>query len=94
MVEQAATEQTYFYPVVETTHKDNICHFVFVHFPSPSRDTQVSIRAQEVGLAVKSLDGAGVPGVEVFLPGDGASPAMLYQNSRAILLCPSQVKFS
>ena len=62
---------------------------------APSRDAQVSIRAQEVvELAVKSLDGAGVPGVEMFLPGDGASPAMLYRNSRAILLCPPQVKFS
>ena len=79
MVVRTATGQTYSYPVVETVHKDNICHLVFA--PLRSRDVQVSVRAQEVAeRAVISLDGAGVFGVEMFLLGDGASPAMLYRN--------------
>ena len=79
MVVRTATGQTYSYPVVETVHKDNICHLVFA--PLRSRDAQVSVRAQEVAeRAVISLDGAGVFGVEMFLLGDGASPVMLYRN--------------
>lgn len=74
MVVRTVGGETYSYPVVETFHKDNICHLVFA--PFRSRDPQISVRAQEVAeKAVESLSGAGVFGVEMFLLGDGASPS-------------------
>lgn len=58
------------YPIVETVHRDNICHLVFA--PLRSRDPQISARAQEIAeTTVKSLSGAGVFAVEMFLLGDG-----------------------
>ncbi|KAI9509125.1 Phosphoribosylaminoimidazole carboxylase [Russula earlei] len=70
MVVRTAGGQTFSYPVVETVHKDNICHLVFA--PLRSRDPQLYVRAQEIAeMAVKSLDGAGVFGVEMFLLEDG-----------------------
>jgi len=70
MVVRTAEGRVYSYPVVETVHKDNICHLVFA--PLRTRDSQLSARAQEIAeTTVKSLDGAGVFGVEMFLLDDG-----------------------
>ncbi|KAJ7062798.1 phosphoribosylaminoimidazole carboxylase [Mycena amicta] len=58
------------YPVVETVHKENICHLVFA--PLRSRDPTLSRRAQSGAMdAIKTFDGAGVFGVEMFLMQDG-----------------------
>lgn len=58
------------YPVVETIHKNSICHLVFA--PLRSRDPTLTSRAQSVAeTAVKHLHGAGVFGVEMFLMEDG-----------------------
>jgi len=52
------------YPTVETIHQDNICHLVFAPARVPL-DTQR--KAREVAeAAVKTLQGAGVFGVEMF----------------------------
>ncbi len=70
MVVRTAVGQTCSYPVVETVHKDNICHLVFA--PLRSRDPQLAARAQEVAeRTVQSLSGAGIFGVEMFLLADG-----------------------
>ncbi|KAH7682042.1 Phosphoribosylaminoimidazole carboxylase protein [Dioscorea alata] len=57
------------YPVVETIHKNNICHIV-------EAPADVSQKVKELSLdvaqkAVGSLEGAGVFAVELFLTGDG-----------------------
>ena len=62
------------YPVVETVHKNNICHLVFA--PFRSHDPLVAYRAQHVAeSAVQTLQGAGVFGVEMFLMQDGTYPS-------------------
>ncbi|OBZ71826.1 phosphoribosylaminoimidazole carboxylase [Grifola frondosa] len=59
------------YPVVETVHKNNICHLVFA--PLRSQDLSVPARARTVAeAAVTTLQGAGVFGVEMFLMKDGS----------------------
>ncbi|GMY20675.1 phosphoribosylaminoimidazole carboxylase, chloroplastic-like isoform X1 [Fagus crenata] len=57
------------YPVVETIHKENICHIV----KAPANVTSdIRKRAADVAYkAVSSLEGAGVFAVELFLTGDG-----------------------
>ena len=56
--------------LVETVHKENICHLVFA--PLRSRDPSIAARARLVAEnAVKTLQGAGVFGVEMFLMADG-----------------------
>lgn len=58
------------YPVVETVHKDNICHLVFA--PLRSKDASLDSRARAVAEeAIKSLPGAGIFGVEMFLMENG-----------------------
>lgn len=58
------------YPVVETVHKDNICHLVFA--PLRTRDPSIIQAAKNVAeSAVKSFTGAGIFGVEMFLLEDG-----------------------
>lgn len=70
MVVRTAKGQTFSYPVVETVHKDNICHLVFA--PLRSRDPKLAARAQEIAeRTVQSLSGAGIFGVEMFLLADG-----------------------
>jgi phosphoribosylaminoimidazole carboxylase len=70
MVVRTAGGQTRSYPVVETVHKDNICHLVFA--PLRSRDPQIAVHAQDIAeRTVRSLSGAGVFGVEMFLLADG-----------------------
>lgn len=57
------------YPVVETIHKNNICHTVFA--PAPI-DKKIMKKVQ--GLAMKTmqhLKGAGVFGIEMFLTKEG-----------------------
>lgn len=71
MVVRTTTGDVVSYPVVETVHKNNICHLVFA--PLRTRDSTLSARAKTVAeTAVKSLSGAGVFGVEMFLLEDGA----------------------
>ncbi|GMY10442.1 phosphoribosylaminoimidazole carboxylase, chloroplastic isoform X1 [Fagus crenata] len=57
------------YPVVETIHKENICHIV----KAPANVTSdIRKRAADVAYkAVSSLEGAGVFAVELFFTGDG-----------------------
>ncbi|KAK4778116.1 hypothetical protein SAY87_018303 [Trapa incisa] len=57
------------YPVVETIHKENICHIV----KAPA-DVSWKVRSLATDVACKaisSLEGAGVFAVELFLTGDG-----------------------
>lgn len=57
------------YPVVETMHKNNICHIVIA--PAPILTTQ-NKKAQLLGKKVmQALKGAGVFGIEMFLTKDG-----------------------
>ncbi|KAH9920782.1 uncharacterized protein B0H18DRAFT_1023161 [Fomitopsis serialis] len=60
MVVRSATGEIASYPVVETVHRDNICHLVF----APLRSSDEA--------SVKTLEGAGVFGVEMFLVEDGS----------------------
>ncbi|KAJ6596749.1 hypothetical protein B0H10DRAFT_2167692 [Mycena sp. CBHHK59/15] len=59
MVVRSTTGETKAYPVVETIHKENVCHLVFA--PLRTRDATLSSRAQR----------AGVFGVEMFLMDNG-----------------------
>lgn len=71
------------YPAVETVHKNSICHLVFA--PLRSHDPLVASRAQLVAeSAIRTLQGAGVFGVEMFLMQDGT-----YASRRSHLLHPS-----
>ncbi|KAJ7122898.1 Phosphoribosylaminoimidazole carboxylase [Mycena epipterygia] len=70
MVVRGTTGEVRAYPVVETVHKENVCHLVFA--PLRTRDATLSRRAQSVAEdAVKTFEGAGVFGVEMFLMEDG-----------------------
>ncbi|KAG1740327.1 hypothetical protein EDB19DRAFT_1709189 [Suillus lakei] len=71
MVVRSTAGEVRSYPAVETIHKDNICHLVFA--PLRNRDPHVAIRAPSVAeAAVKTFQGAGVFGVEMFLMEDGS----------------------
>ncbi|OMO71986.1 hypothetical protein CCACVL1_18004 [Corchorus capsularis] len=57
------------YPVVETIHKENICHIVKAPADVPWKIRKL---ANDVAYkAISSLEGAGVFAVELFLTGDG-----------------------
>ncbi len=76
MVVRSRSGEVVSYPVVETVHKQNICHLVFA--PLRSRDPSIAARARAVAeTAVKTLKGAGVFGVEMFLMADGSSFSIL-----------------
>jgi phosphoribosylaminoimidazole carboxylase len=76
MVVRSTNGEVRAYPVVETVHKENVCHLVFA--PLRTQDATLSRRAQSVAEdAVKTFEGAGVFGVEMFLMDDG-------NNSRCI----------
>ncbi|KAL1678156.1 hypothetical protein EV122DRAFT_212579 [Schizophyllum commune] len=78
MVVRAASGEVRAYPAVETIHKHNICHLVFA--PIRSADPTLAARAQTIAEnAVRTLSGAGVFGVEMFLLEDGT----LYVNEIA-----------
>ena len=70
MVVRTTDGEVQSYPVVETVHKNNICHLVFA--PLRCRDPVLSRKARLIAeAAVKSLSGAGIFGVEMFLMEDG-----------------------
>ncbi|CAE6502136.1 unnamed protein product [Rhizoctonia solani] len=70
MVVRGLDGQVKSYPVVETVHKNNICHLVF----APARESPVVIQAARklAEDAVRTFTGAGVFGVEMFLMPDAA----------------------
>ncbi|KAG2177976.1 hypothetical protein INT43_003229 [Umbelopsis isabellina] len=70
MVVRRANGEVRAYPVVETVHKNSICHLVI----APAQvDGVVAERAQKVAEnAIKTFSGAGVFGVEMFMMEDGA----------------------
>jgi len=73
MVVKGADGEVRSYPAVETVHKDNICHLVFA--PLRSGDATLGRRACDVAeAAVRTFEGAGVYGVEMFLMEDGKEP--------------------
>ncbi|KAJ7174618.1 Phosphoribosylaminoimidazole carboxylase [Mycena filopes] len=70
MVVRSTSGEVRAYPVVETVHKENVCHLVFA--PLRTRDATLPRRAQRIAEeAVKTFEGAGVFGVEMFLLDDG-----------------------
>ncbi|KAG2014186.1 phosphoribosylaminoimidazole carboxylase [Coprinopsis cinerea AmutBmut pab1-1] len=70
MVVRTTSGEVASYPVVETVHKDNICHLVFA--PLRSEDPTLSHRARSIAEdAVRSFTGAGIFGVEMFLLENG-----------------------
>jgi len=70
MVVQTTSGDVRSYPVVETIQKDNITHLVFA--PLRTHDATVCARAQTIAeAAVKTFEGAGVFGVEMFLLENG-----------------------
>lgn len=70
MVVRSTSGEVMSYPVVETVHKENICHLVFAPFrhANPKVITRACRLAEE---AVGTFSGAGVFGVELFLLDDG-----------------------
>ncbi|KAL3141483.1 hypothetical protein ABBQ32_005045 [Trebouxia sp. C0010 RCD-2024] len=69
MVARSSNGEIKAFPVVETIHKDNICHTTEVPARIPS---SIQLNAQKVASqAVACLEGAGVFGVEMFLLADG-----------------------
>ena len=85
MVVRSARGEVRSYPVVETVHKDNICHLVFAPLRHP--DPNVIRLAKEVAeKATQTFEGAGVFGVEMFLLADGARLALRDASSHRIYL--------
>ena len=81
MVVRSTSGEVRSYPIVETVHKDNICHLVFA--PLRSKDPVVTKRARLVAeSAIRSLEGAGVFGVEMFLLDDGKFRILRFQMPR------------
>eukprot|EP00742_Colponemidia_sp_Colp-10_P003533 GILJ01003764.1.p1 GENE.GILJ01003764.1~~GILJ01003764.1.p1 ORF type:complete len:573 (-),score=79.28 GILJ01003764.1:183-1901(-) len=67
----ADNNQLVCFPVVQTIHRNNICHITFTP-PAFSCDSVTLKRAEEVAKkAIASLTGAGVFGVEMFLLSNG-----------------------
>ncbi|KAF9097193.1 phosphoribosylaminoimidazole carboxylase ade2 [Mortierella sp. AD031] len=81
MVVRSVTGEVRSYPVVETVHKNSICHLVFAPAQvgrgltgtsDETFSTSIQERARKVAEnAITSLSGAGVFGVEMFLMHDG-----------------------
>ncbi|KAJ3702269.1 hypothetical protein LUZ61_005974 [Rhynchospora tenuis] len=69
IVARSRDGSTLCYPVVETVHKDNICHVVEAPADIPEKTKKLSIDIAQK--AVGSLEGAGVFAVELFLTQDG-----------------------
>lgn len=69
MVVRRANGEIRSYPVVETIHKNSICHLVI----APAQiDGSVAVKAQQIAEnAIKSFPGAGIFGVEMFVMADG-----------------------
>ncbi|KAG0000595.1 phosphoribosylaminoimidazole carboxylase ade2 [Entomortierella chlamydospora] len=81
MVVRSVTGEVRSYPVVETVHKNSICHLVFAPAQvgrgltgtsDETFSTSIQERARKVAEnAITSLSGAGIFGVEMFLMSDG-----------------------
>ena len=85
MVVRSARGEVRSYPVVETVHKDNICHLVFAPLRHP--DPNVIRLAKEIAeKATQTFEGAGVFGVEMFLLADGTRLALRDASSHPTLL--------
>eukprot|EP00899_Mesostigma_viride_P009820 jgi/Mesvir1/1883/Mv22914-RA.4 len=69
MVARGLDNSVVSYPVVETTHKDNICWTVVCPASVPASIAREATRVAE--RAIGSLSGAGVFGVELFVLADG-----------------------
>ncbi|KAI8139134.1 phosphoribosylaminoimidazole carboxylase [Fennellomyces sp. T-0311] len=70
MVVRRANGEVRAYPMVETIHKNSICHLTIA--PAQA-DGAVLNKAQAIAMnAIKSFPGAGIFGVEMFLMQDGA----------------------
>lgn len=66
MVVRSVNGDVQSYPVVETVHKDNICHLVFA--PLRHANPEVLLRARILAEdAIRTFSGAGIFGVEMFL---------------------------
>lgn len=65
MVVRAKNGTAYAYPLVETVHKENICHLVFAPYRGPTDIQSVAKKIAEE--SVQTFDGAGVFGVEMFV---------------------------
>ncbi|KAK3159823.1 hypothetical protein QOZ80_1BG0051490 [Eleusine coracana subsp. coracana] len=68
IVARSRDGSTVCYPVVETIHKDNICHIVKA--PAEVSDKIKKLATSVAEKAIKSLEGAGVFAVELFLTED------------------------
>ncbi len=69
MVARSTKGEIAAYPVVETIHKNNICHLVLAPAPiSKTAQTKAQNLAKKV---MQHLKGAGVFGIEMFLTGSG-----------------------
>lgn len=65
MVVRSIEGEVFAYPVVETVHKDNICHIVYAPARIPdSLAVKASLLAEN---AIKTFPGCGIFGVEMFL---------------------------
>ncbi len=69
MVARGLNGEISVYPVVETVHRENICHTVTA--PAPIPDSIQETAREIAGRAISTLDGAGIFGVEMFLLPDG-----------------------
>lgn len=69
MIVRSVDGHVYAYPVVETIHKDNICHLCYC--PARVSDSIQLKAALLAENAIKSFSGAGIFGVEMFLLEDG-----------------------
>ena len=81
MVVRSTAGEVRSYPAVETIHKDNICHLVFA--PLRHKDPAVADRARGIAeAAVKTFEGAGIFGVEMFLLENGTKSAHVCNHQR------------
>lgn len=81
MVIRTKDGQTISYPAVETVQENNICHTVY----APARlSDSIQQQAKKVAEnAVKTLDGAGIYGVEMFLMSEGQGSDLILVNEIA-----------
>lgn len=69
MVARNTRDEIVSYPVVETVHKNNICHIVYA--PAPVLPAIRRKAAKMAEMVMKQLKGAGVFGIEMFLTRKG-----------------------
>lgn len=81
MVIRTKDGQTISYPAVETVQKNNICHTVYA--PARLSDSIQKQTKKVAENAVKTLDGAGIYGVEMFLMNEGQGSDLILVNEIA-----------